>query len=386
MRILMASHAYPPTISGVTLVVQKLARAMVRKGHEVTVVCGTDRGEAYRDADEGVSLVRVKGIANPWWKDTVIPFVTRKDLDEIAGETRPQILHAHEMALLALQILRLKRETHLPGVASCYYVPRFASRYLSWGDTPRSSIESLVWSLSIWGFNQADNVIFATQSHRDLFLEQGLEAPTTLISNGIDTGRYCPVGEPEEDVESRYPLPPRPRILFVSRLAKDKEIDVLIEAMPQICASRPAHLLLVGRGDERPRLEQRALELGVQEHVHFLGFVPEEDMPALYRACDLFAIASVYEVQSLPTLQAVATGLPVVAANAVALPELVHNGVNGFLVPPADPEALATAVLRILGDADLARRMGQAGLAIAAEHDETRTFDLLEALYAEMIG
>jgi glycosyltransferase involved in cell wall biosynthesis len=301
-------------------------------------------------------------------------------------QTRPQILHTHETALLALSFLRLKRQTHLQLIASCYYVPSFASRYLSWGDMPRSSIESLIWYLSIWGFNQADHVIFATEAHRDLFVAQGLETPSTLISNGIDITRYCPVDGSADDLELRYALPPRPRILFVSRLAKDKEIDVLIEAMPRICAARPANLLLVGKGDERPRLEQRARELEVDRHVHFLGFVPEEDMPALYRACDVFAIASVYEVQSLPTLQALATGLPVVAADAVALPELVRDGVTGFLVPPADPEAMGDAVLRILGEADLAHRMGQAGLAIAAEHDERRTFDKLEALYARMIG
>ena len=108
------------------------------------------------------------------------------------------------------------------------------------------------------------------------------------------------------------------------------EIDVLIRAMLHVCAEREAHLLLLGRGDDRTRLEELTEKSGLQHCVHFLGFVPEEDMPALYRAVDLFAIASICEVQSLPTLQAVATGLPVVAADAVALPELVHDGVNGF--------------------------------------------------------
>lgn len=385
MRILMASHAYPPTVSGVTLVVQKVARAMVRKGHSVTVIAGTDREEAYRDEDEGVRLIRVRGISNPWWKETVIPFIGRRELDEIADEVQPEILHTHEMAFLALALLRLKKDTQLPGLASCYYVPRFAARYLSWGNTPRSTIESLVWSLSIWGFNQADQVIFATEAHRSIFLEQGLTAPTTIISNGIDTERYCPAAGPQDDVEERYELPPRPRILFVSRMAKDKEIDVLIGAMAQICQECEAHLLLVGRGGERERLETLAGELGVGRFVHFLGFVPEEDMPAIYRAADLFAITSLYEVQSLPTLQALATSLPVVAANAVALPEIVHDGVNGFLVPPGDSGATAQAILRILGDPDLMRQMGQAGLSIVKSHAEPYTFDQYDELYRRVV-
>jgi glycosyltransferase involved in cell wall biosynthesis len=101
---------------------------------------------------------------------------------------------------------------------------------------------------------------------------------------------------------------------------------------------------------------------------------------------DVFAIASLYEVQSLPTLQALATALPVVAANAVALPEIVHDGVNGFLVPPADPEAMAGAILRILGDGDLAARMGQAGLKLVQPHAESHTFDQYEALYRQALS
>ncbi len=385
MRILMASHAYPPTISGVTLVVQKLARAMVQRGHSVTVVAGTDREEAYRDEDRGVRVIRVRGMANPWWKETVIPTITHKDLSDIADEVQPDVLHAHEMAFLAMSFLRLKRERHLPGLVTCYYVPRFAARYLSWGSTPRSTIESLVLSLSVWGFNQADHVVFNTAAHRDIFLEQGLDSPASVISNGIDMTRYCPEGGPAE-VESHYRLPPRPRILFVSRLAKDKEIDILLKAMPLICQGHEAHLLLVGRGSERKRLEALASELGMGSYVHFLGFVPEEDMPSLYRATDLFAITSLYEVQSLPTLQAVATGLPVVAANAVALPELVHDGVNGYLVPASDPPATAQAVLRLLDDPAAARHMGQAGLSIAAGHAEPHTFDQYEELYRRLIA
>lgn len=386
MRILMVSHTFPPVVSGVSLVVQKLSRAMVERGHSVTLVTGSDRMEPYSDEDEGVRLVRVRGLKNPFWEEAPIPFITQKDLDEIAAEIQPDILHAHEAALLALRLLRLKRDTGLPLLATCYYVPRFVARYLTWNDAPHAFVETSVWSYSTWLFNQLDHVVFATSAHRECFLKQGLEVPTTIISNGLDVTRYTPCDDGTEGVEARYALPPGPRILFVSRLAKDKEIDILIRAMPRVRTARNAHLLLVGRGDDRARLEDLVVESGLQHCVHFLGFVPEEDMPALYRASDLFAIASVCEVQSLPTLQALATGLPVVAADAVALPELVHDGANGYLVPPGDPEATANAILGILDDSALAGQMGRAGLSIAQAHAETRTFDQYENLYYQMLS
>lgn len=386
MRILMMSHGYPPVLSGVTLVVQKLARAMVRRGHAVTVITASERGgERYYDEDEGVQLIRARSVPNPFWAEGPIPFIGQKDLEEIVAKVQPEIMHVHEAAFLSLQLLRLSRDAGLPLVATCHFVPRFVARYLTWNDEPQGVVETIVWAYSTWLFNQFDHVVFATLAHRERFLQEGLNAPTTIISNGVDTARYRPLDGQAKDVEERYGLPPGSRILFVGRLAQDKEIGILIQAMPHVCAEQETHLLLVGRGDDRARLEGLTEKLGLQHCVHLLGFVPEEDMPALYRAVDLFAIASTCEVQSLPTLQAVATGLPVVAVDAMALPELVHDGVNGFLVPPSEPEMMAKAILSILRDPGLAARMGQASLSIARPHAETHTFNLYENLYRQML-
>jgi glycosyltransferase involved in cell wall biosynthesis len=359
---------------------------MVQRGHVVTVVAASEHGEAYEDADEGVRLLRVRSVPNPFWDDGPIPVISQNELEEIAADVEPEILHTHDAAVLGLQLLRLRRCAGLPLMATCYYVPRFAARYLTWNDEPQDVVESIVWAYSTWLFSQFDHVIFATEAHRDAFLQEGLEVPTTIISNGVDTARYHPPCGPLKEVEVRYDLPSNQRILFVSRLAKDKEIDVLIEAMTYVCAQQQTDLLLVGEGDDRARLEELTEEKGLQRYVHFLGFVPEEDLPALYRAADLFAIASLCEVQSLPTLQAVATGLPVVAADATALPELVCNGVNGFLVPPGDARATAGAILRILCEPDLASQMGQASLSIARSHAEVRTFEGYENLYRQLLG
>ncbi len=385
MRVLTVSHGYPPIISGVTLVVQKLARAMVRKGHAVAVVTASEHTEAYQEEDKGVKLMRVHSVPNPFWEEAPLPFTRSKQLEEIAAEFRPEILHAQESAILALQLLYVNRELGLPLVATCHFVPRFAALYMSWHGEPQEFVETITWHYSIWLFNQFDHVVFPTAAHRSFFLERGLEVPTTIISNGVDTSRYRPAnGRPDDGLEARYQLPDGPRILFVSRLARDKEIDVLIRAMKEVHAEVGAHLLLAGRGDDRPRLEDLVSELGLEHCVHFLGFVPEEDLPALYRAVDLFAIASLVEVQSIPTLQAVATGLPVVAADSLALPELVRDGVNGFLVPPHDVAATAHAMLDVLRDPGLAERMGQESLSIGRSHGEDRTFDKYERLYEEL--
>lgn len=382
LNILMLSHGYPPTVSGVTLVVRKFGRAMVRRGHAVTVITASERRKPYLDWDDGLRLVRVRGLPNPFWREGPIPFISLQHLRQVVDEFKPDVIHTHEGAILGNQLLRLKKEIELPLVSSCYYIPRYITHYLTWGVR---LLNQVLWRYATWHFNQFDHVIFSTPTQASYYYQNGLRVPTTIISNGLDTTRYRPSDGRVEEVEVRYNLPCRPRILFVGRLMKDKKIDVLIEAMPRICASGEAHLLLVGRGDEQQQLEQLARQLKVRDQVHLLGFVPEEDLPDIYRASDIFAIASVSEVQSIPTLQAAACGLPVVAADAAALPELVQDGVNGFLVSPDDPEAISRAILKITRDPDCARSMGLASLAIGRAHAEERSFEKYERFCGMMI-
>jgi glycosyltransferase involved in cell wall biosynthesis len=282
-----------------------------------------------------------------------------------------------------MQLYRLEhKKGHVPELLTCHYLPRYVTHYVSVGDTVEEVIEEIAWEFTIRMINGFDHVIFPTRTQQQAFIEEGLKTASTVISNGLDISRYNPTGSgEEEDVVARYDLPPGPRILVVGRLAKDKKIDVLIRAMGDVTSTHEAHLLLVGRGDDRERLEGLVDSLDLRDYVHFLGFVPEEDLPALYRHSDIFAIASDVEVQSIPTLQAAATGLPIVAAEAAALPELVQTNTNGHLVPPDDPAALAMAIRHILDDPELAERLGQASLEIGRRHAEKETFDAYESLY-----
>jgi glycosyltransferase involved in cell wall biosynthesis len=387
LNILMLSHGYPPTISGVSLVVQKVARAMVRRGHRVLVVTSSNTREPYESDDQGVHLVRVHAAPNPLWEEGPIPYASRRHLDRLLDVFWPDVVHSHDPAILAWQAQRLCSEYHIPLLATCYYVPRFLARHLSPTREPSKMIESLGWAAAVWFFARHDHVVFATEAHRAVFAEAGLDVSTSIISNGTDTQRYRPPATDNGErarIEKRYSLPEGKRILFVGRLAKDKEIDTLVEGLATVRDRCNAHLLLVGRGDYRDELEERISEWHLEERCHLLGFVPEADMPALYRAVDLFAIAATTEVQSLPTLQACATGLPVVAADAMALPELVHDGCNGRLAPPDNPEAFGRAFLDILSDPDLCQRMGAESVQIAAPHEESLTMDAYEMLYERL--
>lgn len=174
----------------------------------------------------------------------------------------------------------------------------------------------------------------------------------------------------------------------VARLSKEKGLHYLLEAFAVVAGRYPgARLVLAGEGPERRRLERLAARLGLRERVRFLGEVPHEQVPQVLQGLDVFVMPSTYEGFGVAALEAEAVEVPVVASSIHGIPDVVVDGETGLLVPPRDRQALAEALLRLAGDADLRRRLGRAGRAFVAEHYswEQNTAQM-EALYEAVLG
>ncbi|MER8105405.1 glycosyltransferase family 4 protein [Kitasatospora sp. NPDC094016] len=185
---------------------------------------------------------------------------------------------------------------------------------------------------------------------------------------GVDETTFHP-GSGGAEVRRRLGLADRPVVVCVSRLVPRKGQDTLIEAMPQILADVPdAVLLIVGGGPYRADLEKLADATGVRASVRFTGAVPWEELPAHYGAGDVFAMPcrtrrGGLDVEGLGIvyLEASATGLPVVAGDSGGAPDAVLEGETGYVVPGGSAAAAAERIVRLLGDEELRRRMGEAG-------------------------
>jgi glycosyltransferase involved in cell wall biosynthesis len=175
-------------------------------------------------------------------------------------------------------------------------------------------------------------------------------------------------------------------ILNVGRLSWEKGQADLIEAMPEVLDRAPrAQVWLAGEGPEGPALEARARTLGVAERVRLLG--PTHDVGALLRAADLFAFPSVAEGLGIALLEAMAAGLPVVAASADGIPEVVTHEVDGLLLPPRDPKALAGALLRLLRDSGLCLTLAnEATRTVRARFEASVGVRALETAYREFLA
>jgi glycosyltransferase involved in cell wall biosynthesis len=159
---------------------------------------------------------------------------------------------------------------------------------------------------------------------------------------------------------------------------------MILRAVPDISRVTGIHLVLAGMGKEKRNLEELAEKLSIQQTVTFTGFVPDEDLQNIYRVADLFVTAGVAELQSIVTMEAMASGLPVVAVNAMALPELVHDGENGYLFSDGDGQMFAEKVIAILSDQAMWAKMSEKSLEIIRDHDINKTIEEYESIYSEV--
>jgi glycosyltransferase involved in cell wall biosynthesis len=170
----------------------------------------------------------------------------------------------------------------------------------------------------------------------------------------------------------------------VGRLTTEKQIDVILHAIAKLGPELDVRFDIVGSGDQRRNLEQLTSELGLSDRVTFHGHTTDEELRGLLTNASVFAIASIAELQSIATMEAMASGLPIVAADAVALPHLVHDGENGYLFRPGDVDDLAEKLTTVLTQSpEERRRMQQASLEGVKVHDMRRTLDTFEALYRD---
>jgi phosphatidylinositol alpha 1,6-mannosyltransferase len=382
MRIMLVTDQYPPMVGGVPTVTRGLAVDFVNRGHQVWVVAPSYGARDVKRLEQGVRVYRFSSFEWPTYEGLRIPFLPFMPMRNLIKRSDPDIIHIHSPVVLGNIAQILAGGLRKPVIATNHYLPINMSRSLSSDPIFGKPFSSVTYTYLVNFCNRCEYVTAPTQTALNLLYEHGLRAPARAISNGIDLNRFRP-GAPDPEALTRFGLPTdRPLIIHVNRLSEEKRIDVLIRAAQHL--RQPAHIALVGSGPMEAELRALAASLHVEDRVSFLGFVRDADLLSLRRSAALFAIPSEADLQSLATMEAMACGLPVVAANSYALPELVHQNENGFLFQPGNSEELARAIDTILEDGDLRTRMGQESLNIIEKHDRLNILDEWEDLYRRL--
>lgn len=380
LRILIGADTFSPEINGSATFSASLAAGLVRRGHDVHIVApaGTYCGYGtFIEEHDGEKITVHRLFSARWyphpWLRFAIPWRIEQNSARILDEVKPDVVHFQSHIVTGRGLSHQAQKRGIRIIGTNHLMPENLLEH-----TAIIPKWLLAWALRrYWGaamrsFGRAEAVTTPTRRAADY-----LEAHTTLrgviaVSCGIDAHNYTPSFEPRTEN----------LIVFVGRVTGEKQIDKLIEAFARLAPELDAKLEIVGGGEIEKELKSLAHSLGLGDRIRFRGYVSNEELRDALTRATVFAMPSIAELQSIATMEAMASGLPIVAADAMALPHLVHDGENGYLFEPGDVDELAARLTDVLtmAPADL-DRMKRESLKIVAAHDIQTTLDIFEALY-----
>ncbi|MGY4720091.1 glycosyltransferase [Naumannella huperziae] len=380
MRVLIGTDTYPPTVNGAAQFSQRLARGLAARGHEVHVACPSPTGPPERVVGaDGVVVHRMRSITYPLY-DTFrvcLPGTVRRSARQVMDAVSPDVVHTQDHFLLGRALMTIAGARGIGIVATNHLMPQNFFDHVPCPVPLRGPASRVLWWDLARIYRKAGAVTSPTPRAVEL-LDRSTGVGAIAVSNGIDIAPYLAAAERAEH-------DPTPVILFVGRLDQEKRVDDLLRAMARLPEDLPGRLEVVGDGSHRDSWRALAGRLGLgPDRVVFRGFLPDEALLAAYGRADVFAMPGVAELQSLATLEAMAAGLPVVAADAMALPHLVHHGDNGYLFTPGNAAELAGRLESLLRDAELRATMGKNSREIVAAHSFEQTLDTFEDLYRQV--
>jgi glycosyltransferase involved in cell wall biosynthesis len=379
LRILIGAETYPPDVNGAARFAERLASGLAGRGHEIHVVAPSPTGPPSREVRDGVTVHGVRShryyqhdgfqVCMPW---EAFP-ATAALMDEID----PDVVHTNAHMVVGRGVVRAAHRTGRPLVATNHLMPENLIGYSPIPRSLRRVFNTWAWRDLGRVFGKAQVVTAPTPRAVELLVRHAGLVEAIPVSCGIDADRYRAIPHTSGAV---------PTVLFVGRLDQEKRVDELIRAFAGLPDDLPGRLEIVGDGARREEWSALAAGLGVGHRVRFRGFVSEQELLEAYAGADVFCMPGIAELQSLVTLEAMAAGLPVIAADAMALPHLVRPGRNGWLYTPGDVPELTTRLAALLGDAATRRRMGAASRELVAAHGAEATLDRFEGIYAQVLG
>jgi phosphatidylinositol alpha-mannosyltransferase len=362
VRIALACPYAWDSPGGVQVHVRQLARRLLEGDHDVMVLSPA------RSRPREPFVVPVGRPVPVPFNGSIAPIApwpgSARLVEDALTEFRPDTVHVHE-PLVPGPAMFATRNRSEPVVATFHAYADRAIMFSLMAPLLRPVWRRLSARIAVSGA--------AASFVRRRFPEDGIR----VIPNGVESEQFARA-EPARLPEGR-------KVLFVNRLEPRKGFVVMVDAFRRLATAHPDILLVVaGDGPERDAI--RRLPSSARERVVMLGNVPHDRLPSIHAACDVFcAPATGRESFGIVLVEALSAGLPVVASDIPGYREVVHDGVDGLLVRPGDPDAVVRAVERLLEDADLSKRLSEAGRKAARRFSWETVVKEIEVVYWEVV-
>lgn len=385
MNILLVSDVYLPTISGVASSSDSIARFMASRGHRVTLVSPKPLNRFVPTPQNNLDFIFTPGIPDSLFVNksmTLFPLGFGV-LWKVFRSRSFDVVHIQEPGSLGVTAMLLAKIFRVPIVGAMHFslpqIERVSPWFIRFLSVPFMKAYIRVI------YHAYDAIMVPTKTAAtDLAFLIGRSDCIHPISNGVDTAVYVPRNGSSARLRKKYGIPiDRVVFLYIGRLDADKNVETILRAVAAL--TTPYHLVIGGVGRQKQALMALADALGIAQTIAWFEGMRQQEIVELYQASDVFVIMSPVETQSIVSLQAIACGLPLVAANAGALPELV-NGKNGVLVDTRDVMGLTRELESLAKNAPLRAAMGKQSRALSLAHHKQDVLTALERLYTHVIA
>ncbi len=380
MRIAVITEPYLPNISGVVVFARQLAVGLKEAGHDVIILSASPTRKPYVETIEGITVYRIRSIPNPWRRKFRLVVRQERTVNRILQSFNPDVIHVQDPGGSGAASLKYAKKNGIPSIGTYHFTLQFVTHYFPFSRMLSNNWKPLIRMYCNNFYNECTVITCPTETVRQDLLEQGLIPQVKVISNGIETS--SPLSIQQRTAWGDGPV----KLLFVGRIDEDKNIPMLLRAFPLILAKRNVKLTIVGQGNKLAAYEKWVSKHGLDEYIHFTGALTPrgDEIVSEYAQAHVFVMPSLIETQSIVTMEAMVAAMPIVAARAGALPELIKNGVNGMLVWPVTARAFADSVVRMLKDETAANAMGQVARESVQEHSLEKTIERFVDLYREV--
>jgi glycosyltransferase involved in cell wall biosynthesis len=381
MRILKISDVYFPRVNGVSTSIRTFAHELQAQGHEVTLVAP----DYPATCDDSFEIMRIP---------SRYLFVDPEDRLMHRGALRRQlprlrqgdfdIIHIHTPFAAHYEGIWLSRQLGLPVVETYHtYFEEYLDKYLPW--LPRKALRYVARRFSRSQCAQVDAMVVPTQPMLDVLRDYGIGTRAAVIPTGIPAGAFSR-GDGARFRAAHGIDGNRQVMLYVGRVAHEKNIDFLLHVVDRVRRSHPRALLVIaGEGPAVKHLQRLARQLGLQQHTQFVGYLSREhDLPDCYASGEVFTFASSTETQGLVLLEAMQAGTPVVSTAVMGTAEVMADR-HGGLVADQDVDDFAAKVRRLFDDDLLHQRLRQQAVEKAATWSAPATTERMVTLYASCI-
>jgi 1,2-diacylglycerol 3-alpha-glucosyltransferase len=346
LKIAFYSDSFLPAQDGVVSSVLNFRAELQRRGHEVYVFAsGNSRTKQMVRGDDRVFVVKsLKFSKYPQYNFAVFPYLKSRKVNEINMD----IIHAHTPFFMGLSALVAGKLNMIPIVGTFHTMfteKTVINEYVSSNRLLGGMIHRAAWPYARFFYNRCNLVTAPTGTIKCMLEKNGINN-TVVVPNSVDTNRFSPEVDGSELRSRLLRSGNRHMVLYVGRLSKEKQLDTLLKAMRRLKGSG-IEAVIVGTGPAEHHYRSMAKRLRL-DNVRFAGFARMEELPVYYASCDVFCIPSIFETQGIVSLEAMASGKPVVGADYLALSELIKDGKNGEKFAPGDSIGCARKIEKVI--------------------------------------